>query len=246
MADGCSEGEIAQELIDISRGLLAEYRSIEYKDDDGNSFGGTGGAGAPVCDVGAAGSASEEERKGTESAGEEDKNRQFHDGDEEDEDEEAAEEEEDADDLDSSNFNTTEGNLSIIRSKTLSALKRDMRRSRNNATSSVWSQDSVQNWSPPRKYGGGGVGVSSSPVRRQPQKHQHPEVDAAGSPVRTFSTVKQFAPFSASKDYASHFSQDSLELKDLIVEKMHIHYGQKHRNPVDNMRFFPKEAPSDW
>lgn len=29
---------------------------------------------------------------------------------------------------------------------------------------------------------------------------------------------------------------------DLIVEKMHIHHGQKAQNPVNNMRFFPKDA----
>ena len=27
---------------------------------------------------------------------------------------------------------------------------------------------------------------------------------------------------------------------DLIIEKMHIHYGSKHKNPVDRLRFFPK------
>ena len=30
--------------------------------------------------------------------------------------------------------------------------------------------------------------------------------------------------------------------EDLIVEKMHIHYGMKALNPVDRMRFFPKHA----
>ena len=30
--------------------------------------------------------------------------------------------------------------------------------------------------------------------------------------------------------------------QDLIVEKMHIHYGMKSENPVNSMRFFPKHA----
>jgi hypothetical protein len=29
---------------------------------------------------------------------------------------------------------------------------------------------------------------------------------------------------------------------DLIVEKMHIHYGMKSENPVSRMRFFPKHS----
>jgi hypothetical protein len=37
---------------------------------------------------------------------------------------------------------------------------------------------------------------------------------------------------------------DFIELteKDLIVEKMHIHYGMKSKNPVANLRFYPKNA----
>lgn len=37
---------------------------------------------------------------------------------------------------------------------------------------------------------------------------------------------------------------DFIELTahDLIVEKMHIHYGMKSQNPVANLRFFPKNA----
>lgn len=31
-----------------------------------------------------------------------------------------------------------------------------------------------------------------------------------------------------------------LEMKDLIVERMHIHYGQKELNPVNNVRFYSK------
>lgn len=29
---------------------------------------------------------------------------------------------------------------------------------------------------------------------------------------------------------------------DIIIDKMHIHYGKKNENPVQNMRFFPKGA----
>ena len=32
----------------------------------------------------------------------------------------------------------------------------------------------------------------------------------------------------------------TLEPEDIIVEKMHIHYGLKDKNPVDRMRFFQK------
>jgi hypothetical protein len=31
-----------------------------------------------------------------------------------------------------------------------------------------------------------------------------------------------------------------LELNDIIVEKMHLHYGCKSKNPVDRLRFYPK------
>ena len=33
-----------------------------------------------------------------------------------------------------------------------------------------------------------------------------------------------------------------LERDDIIIEKMHLHHGMKHLNPVNNMRFFPKGA----
>ena len=38
--------------------------------------------------------------------------------------------------------------------------------------------------------------------------------------------------------------KESLQLteKDIIVEKMHIHYGLKNKNPVNNLRFFPKSV----
>jgi hypothetical protein len=36
-----------------------------------------------------------------------------------------------------------------------------------------------------------------------------------------------------------------LEKGDIIVDKMHIHYGKKHLNPVANMRFYTKGAGPD-
>lgn len=33
-----------------------------------------------------------------------------------------------------------------------------------------------------------------------------------------------------------------LERGDIIIDKMHIHYGKKNQNPVDCMRFYPKGA----
>jgi hypothetical protein len=33
----------------------------------------------------------------------------------------------------------------------------------------------------------------------------------------------------------------SIDEDDIIVEKMHIHYGMKNENPVDRLRFFPKD-----
>ena len=35
-------------------------------------------------------------------------------------------------------------------------------------------------------------------------------------------------------------SEKSITADDIIVEKMHIHYGLKSKNPVDRLRFFPK------
>lgn len=35
----------------------------------------------------------------------------------------------------------------------------------------------------------------------------------------------------------------ALEAEDLIVEKMHVHYGMKGQNPVARMRFYPKHVP---
>jgi len=36
-----------------------------------------------------------------------------------------------------------------------------------------------------------------------------------------------------------------LEKDDIIVERMHIHYGMKDRNPVSRLRFFTKGASRD-
>jgi hypothetical protein len=35
-------------------------------------------------------------------------------------------------------------------------------------------------------------------------------------------------------------SENCISSDDIIVEKMHIHYGLKNKNPVDRLRFFPK------
>ena len=50
----------------------------------------------------------------------------------------------------------------------------------------------------------------------------------------------------------AHYSQMSsfggytaLGEEDIIVEKMHIHYGLKDKNPVSRMRFFPKNSTTD-
>lgn len=47
---------------------------------------------------------------------------------------------------------------------------------------------------------------------------------------------------SPSKQSTLHSDFIQLTPQDLIVEKMHIHYGMKSHNPVANLRFFPKNA----
>ena len=47
---------------------------------------------------------------------------------------------------------------------------------------------------------------------------------------------------SPSKQYGLHNDFTDLSERDLIVEKMHIHYGMKSQNPVANLRFFQKNA----
>jgi HD superfamily phosphohydrolase len=42
--------------------------------------------------------------------------------------------------------------------------------------------------------------------------------------------------------FQDHHDFTELTEKDLIVEKMHIHYGMKSQNPVANLRFFQKNA----
>ena len=38
----------------------------------------------------------------------------------------------------------------------------------------------------------------------------------------------------------------TLTTDDIIVDKMHIHYGCKDENPVNRMRFFPKDADDTY
>lgn len=56
---------------------------------------------------------------------------------------------------------------------------------------------------------------------------------------RTFSNV---STISVNSD--TSFS-NYIKAEDIIVEKMHIHYGLKKENPVNRMRFFPKDKDSD-
>jgi hypothetical protein len=53
-------------------------------------------------------------------------------------------------------------------------------------------------------------------------------------------------PVVSQEDRAA-FSQGESDLivttVDIIVEKMHIHYGMKNENPVDRLRFYPKDVP---
>jgi hypothetical protein len=51
----------------------------------------------------------------------------------------------------------------------------------------------------------------------------------------TFSSNSQDSVLSA-----IGFSDPVLEPGDIIVEKMHIHYGMKDKNPLNRMRFFAK------
>ena len=63
-----------------------------------------------------------------------------------------------------------------------------------------------------------------------------------GNSQDSFYSVSQY-PCSASSSGSSQWKE--LEADDIIVEKMHIHYGLKDKNPVSRMRFFPKLADHD-
>jgi len=44
---------------------------------------------------------------------------------------------------------------------------------------------------------------------------------------------------------SSSGEDEGLTKNDIIVEKMHVHYGQKGKNPVSQLRFFPKHSDED-
>lgn len=54
----------------------------------------------------------------------------------------------------------------------------------------------------------------------------------------------RYLPISSSNPESScshlHAGVEPLKADDIIVEKMHIHYGMKEKNPVDRLRFFRK------
>lgn len=49
-------------------------------------------------------------------------------------------------------------------------------------------------------------------------------------------------PSPKSSAYTEIHAIKAIELDDIIVEKMHIHYGLKSENPVNRLRFFSKDA----
>ena len=65
--------------------------------------------------------------------------------------------------------------------------------------------------------------------------------DATGFSQDSFYSIGQ-AHYSQMSSFGGY---TALGEDDIIVEKMHIHYGLKDKNPVSRMRFFPKKATSD-
>lgn len=98
----------------------------------------------------------------------------------------------------------------------------------------IQSQDSYAPWlhaSYPPPY----------PASQQPRNSQ-----SQNSAEDFFSPTRSREHPSASKHRSSTKKPimsviTSIEEDDIIVEKMHIHYGMKNENPVDRLRFFPKD-----
>ncbi len=78
-------------------------------------------------------------------------------------------------------------------------------------------------------------GDTYTPVK-QPVQSRNNKLKRTGS---TNSTTSQCSMH-------EHKATVALTVADLIVEKMHVHYGQKDKNPVNNMRFFPKNASDSY
>ena len=66
--------------------------------------------------------------------------------------------------------------------------------------------------------------------------------DTTGFSQDSFYSIGQQAGHSQLSTFAGY---TALAEEDIIVEKMHIHYGLKDKNPVSRMRFFPKSATTD-
>lgn len=94
------------------------------------------------------------------------------------------------------------------------------------------------------------------PIPQSPYTH-HTSADSASIPVlaqdhhrkkltassRSKSFTKDIVPIVRTASVTAVDTNNTavlLEADDLIVEKMHIHYGLKGHNPVSRMRFFPK------
>lgn len=71
-------------------------------------------------------------------------------------------------------------------------------------------------------------------IQKDLKQHRNNKLKRNGSVNSVCSVVQQY-------DHTISLSAD-----DIIVEKMNIHYGQKGKNPVDNMRFFPKHCDDKY
>jgi hypothetical protein len=62
--------------------------------------------------------------------------------------------------------------------------------------------------------------------------------------IHDLQTPQDSLPF---EEHAINKNSNSLELteNDIIVEKMHIHYGLKSANPISRLRFYSKNIPLD-
>lgn len=241
VADDVSEQEIAQDIVDIAASLLRQYAS-----EDSIIMDGENDEEEPPYVL--TSSTMANRVQSATAAGNCFENASVEGGEEEGEESAANDDDDDADIIPNGAHTR-----SAMKARVLKNLAKDVQRSKHAASSSVFSQDSQHVWSPVKKTrpflssSAASAGGSPSCDKSNKNKSGNHLYDSAGSPIKiSYIPVIDQVPMSASKDYVSSFSKDNLSISDLIVEKMHIHYGQKARNPVDNMRFFPKDAPSDW
>jgi len=81
------------------------------------------------------------------------------------------------------------------------------------------------------------AGISSSP-----DKYIQSQDSYIGDSYNYLDTDNECSRDAFSITTSSSRVYKPLERGDIIIDKMHIHYGKKNQNPVDHMRFYPKGA----